>query len=453
MDGIPKRCGRLPDWEETMKKKYTALGCALALSLQTVAPVFAREDVQDVQAPMQDETMAAGNGDIVNESDFVIVDRKEDSQEITQRDAVAMYRLYNPNSGEHFYTEDKDEKNALVTMGWIFEGIGWYAPRTSQTPVYRLYNPNAGDHHYTIDENEKNALESMGWIYEKIGWYSDDANEVPVYRQYNPNAETGSHNYTVDSNENAALIKAGWNEEGIGWSALSLNCPPQSVIQELESMSGEYEQLLKARAADNLKLDDLMDKGLQITSLINALSTQFENRYFLFQNGNLVGYTAKNDSTIQSSGLNGGKVLVLQPRKKRAQSASSSADYKLQGEGLFIRSGSGKLRLQAAAGTIANGSLNGNVAGYTYNEDPNNAYEEMSSGPAADNLMNGHIVKHTHYLRASTPRMMDFDWYMDVENGTAKYEKIGDYYYVCHSPTINVYYDYIPQNLNFWPSN
>ena len=30
-----------------------------------------------------------------------------------------MHRLYNPNSGEHFYTEDTNEKNWLVSLGWI----------------------------------------------------------------------------------------------------------------------------------------------------------------------------------------------------------------------------------------------------------------------------------------------------------------------------------------------
>ena len=35
-----------------------------------------------------------------------------------------MYRLYNPNSGEHFYTADADEKGNLVRVGWRYEGIG-----------------------------------------------------------------------------------------------------------------------------------------------------------------------------------------------------------------------------------------------------------------------------------------------------------------------------------------
>ena len=49
-----------------------------------------------------------------------------------------MYRIYNPNSGEHFYTSDKVEKDHLVSLGWKYEGIGWKAPTISNYPVYRL---------------------------------------------------------------------------------------------------------------------------------------------------------------------------------------------------------------------------------------------------------------------------------------------------------------------------
>ena len=133
---------------------------------------------------------------------------------------IDMYRLYNPNSGEHFYTKDELEKAGLVKEGWRDEGIGWIAPVTSKTPVYRLYNPNAGDHHYTMKEEEKDNLISAGWNYEGIGWYSDDEKTIPVYREYNPNAVTGTHNYTTDKAEHDGLVKAGWNDEGIGWYAI-----------------------------------------------------------------------------------------------------------------------------------------------------------------------------------------------------------------------------------------
>ena len=128
-----------------------------------------------------------------------------------------MYRLYNPNSGEHFYTANRGERDATVAAGWNYEGHGWNAPVTSNTPVYRLYNANVGDHHYTPSKNERDTLLKIGWKDEGIGWYSDDAKGVPLYRQYNPNAVTGTHNYTTSKSENDTLASLGWKPEGIGW--------------------------------------------------------------------------------------------------------------------------------------------------------------------------------------------------------------------------------------------
>ncbi len=134
---------------------------------------------------------------------------------------TAMYRVYNPNSGEHFYTASAAERNHLVKVGWNAEGIGWYAPTRSAFPVYRLYNPNAGDHHYTLNYGEMRYLKSVGWSYEGIGWYSDANKSVPVYRQYNPNARTGSHNFTVSPGENKKLVTLGWKAEGVAWYGVS----------------------------------------------------------------------------------------------------------------------------------------------------------------------------------------------------------------------------------------
>lgn len=130
-----------------------------------------------------------------------------------------MYRLYNPNTGEHFYTASLGEAKHVAEAGWRWEGIGWVAPASSGTPVYRLYNPNAGDHHYTTSAAEKDLLVKVGWRYEGIGWYSDANDALPVYRQYNPNAKSGAHNFTQNGYEDQALARAGWRSEGIGWYA------------------------------------------------------------------------------------------------------------------------------------------------------------------------------------------------------------------------------------------
>lgn len=126
----------------------------------------------------------------------------------------AMYRLYNPNSGEHFYTANASERDKVRNAGWRYEGVGWQAPK-SGTPVYRLYNPNAGDHHYTPHAYEKDHLIKVGWRYEGVSWYSGGSK--PLYRLYNPNAKAGAHHYTLLQSERNNLIKQGWRNEGIGW--------------------------------------------------------------------------------------------------------------------------------------------------------------------------------------------------------------------------------------------
>lgn len=126
-----------------------------------------------------------------------------------------MYRLYNPNSGEHFYTGNAGERDHLQSVGWTYEGIGWKSPVKSNTPVYRLYNPNSGLHHYTMNQGERNTLIGLGWRDEGIGWYSDDCRRNIVYREYNPNS--GQHNYTTSRLEHAYLMSLGWHDESYGW--------------------------------------------------------------------------------------------------------------------------------------------------------------------------------------------------------------------------------------------
>ena len=129
----------------------------------------------------------------------------------------SMYRIYNPNSGEHFYTMSTDEKDNLVNLGWNDEGIGWTAPLASTAPVYRLYNANGGEHHYTMDKDERDELVSLGWNDEGIGWYSDANESVKLYREYNPNAFANNHNYTTSADEHEHLLSLGWKNEDTAW--------------------------------------------------------------------------------------------------------------------------------------------------------------------------------------------------------------------------------------------
>ena len=132
-------------------------------------------------------------------------------------ETTPMYRLYNPNSGEHFYTGSVEERDNLVEAGWQYEGIAWNAPVHEGAPVYRVYNPNSGDHHYTMSKDEVDMLVDLGWIYEGVAWNSASEDHIPQFRLYNPNADCGSHHYTSSMEEREYLVSLGWIYEGIGW--------------------------------------------------------------------------------------------------------------------------------------------------------------------------------------------------------------------------------------------
>ncbi len=127
-----------------------------------------------------------------------------------------MYRLYNPWSGEHFYTADPAERDSVEAAGWTYEGVGWDAPLMGDA-VYRVYNSYAGEHHYTLKADERDELIAAGWTDEGTGWFSDPNEAVPLYREYNPNMFSCNHNYTTDWEEHDGLVALGWQDEGYAW--------------------------------------------------------------------------------------------------------------------------------------------------------------------------------------------------------------------------------------------
>lgn len=204
------------------KKKFYAVLTALFVAAALPETAFAGE--------MEPASYAeADNGDLVSIYEQALSDASREAPEdryaeddlagVSTAGTEYIYRVYNPNSGEHFYTKNANEKNMLVSLGWRYEGVAWSALTEGGKPVYRLYNPNTGDHHYTLSAGERDAIVKVGWRDEGIAWYAEDTSDIPVYRLYNPNARTGIHHYTTSGGERGALIRIGWRDEGIGWYA------------------------------------------------------------------------------------------------------------------------------------------------------------------------------------------------------------------------------------------
>ena len=138
-----------------------------------------------------------------------------------------MYRVYNPNSGEHLYTRDKAEYDMLGKIGWHQENIGWYSPEKGEE-VYRLYNPNSGEHFYTMNADEYEHLAKVGWKKEGTAFYSNSKAGLPnsgalaIYRLFNPNEKgAGSHHFTTNLDEIKHLVSLGWKYEGLAFYGLS----------------------------------------------------------------------------------------------------------------------------------------------------------------------------------------------------------------------------------------
>jgi outer membrane protein assembly factor BamB len=135
---------------------------------------------------------------------------------------LPLYRLFNPTSGEHFYTTDSNELNTLTARGLFrSEGIPGYLGHTSGSgllAVYRLFNPTSGEHFYTTDANEESTLVAKGLfrLESVIGYVSSASGSglSPLYRLFNPTS--GEHFYTTDQNEENTLTSLGiFRSEGV----------------------------------------------------------------------------------------------------------------------------------------------------------------------------------------------------------------------------------------------
>ena len=137
----------------------------------------------------------------------------------------ALFRLYHPISGDHFYTTSLAERdNAIANLGYTSEGIACYV---FDTPVggatgelFRLYHPISGDHFYTISDVERqSAIDQSGYGYEQVACYVEVtpvAGTTPFYRL----GSNSEHFYTTSAGERDAVLH---NPALVGLESIWLN--------------------------------------------------------------------------------------------------------------------------------------------------------------------------------------------------------------------------------------
>ena len=107
--------------------------------------------------------------------------------------ATDIYRLFNPTTGKHFFTANKQEADTAAGAGYSMEGVAGEAYTTARpgtTAVERYYNPAIGAHLYTSSPQEQETLPGLGYTREGTAFYTPNqtfeaANKIDqAYEKY-----------------------------------------------------------------------------------------------------------------------------------------------------------------------------------------------------------------------------------------------------------------------------
>jgi hypothetical protein len=125
-----------------------------------------------------------------------------------------MFRAYNPDSGDHFFTTSLAEFENAILNGFNDEttnstGFGVLPIQFSGSlPLYRMYNPNAGLHYYTIDFVERDSLIGNGYLFEKVeGFLFTSRTDATVEIRRIYNVVEGGHLFTESPAIRDAIVQ------------------------------------------------------------------------------------------------------------------------------------------------------------------------------------------------------------------------------------------------------
>jgi hypothetical protein len=208
---------------------------------------------------------------------------------------VRMYRAYHPTADDHFFTTSRREFDNAVAHGYQDETTGkaGFTVLDGQAEgtkaLLRLYNRSSGDHYYTANANECDALVRQGWTFENVEGYVYEkmagADTTQLFHLYN--RQSGSHLYTENPYVRNEILESHadvWKEhsslgfaQGVDKAGLrdnftvvdrfELKSPDgqQSIVLQPHS---EYRSSLQAEIVGTLRIDE---HGVRI----EAIGAQF----------------------------------------------------------------------------------------------------------------------------------------------------------------------------------
>ncbi|WP_125982566.1 InlB B-repeat-containing protein [Bifidobacterium goeldii] len=230
----------LATWTETDKSAYADAKGAVDLTRDQneytrqswIEYTDAYNDITDGDGEQSDGSFNGSDFDY----DQATKDLKAAQKKLVQKADTKMYVLYNKNNSDHLYTTSLDEYNGLGKLGWNAQGVSFKVTLNKapySAAIYRVYNPNSGEHLFLQKGEAANAV-AHGWTYDEpstdqtpsdlpTGW--KDGDPIPFFytpqnatttlnRLFNPNArDAGSHYYTANAGETKILVGFGWKLE------------------------------------------------------------------------------------------------------------------------------------------------------------------------------------------------------------------------------------------------
>jgi hypothetical protein len=214
---------------------------------------------------------------------------------------VPLYRLLNPVTEDHFYTQSANERDrAVSSAGYQYERIACYifsAQKAGTLPLLRLNHPWYVDHFYTTDAAEAaDAVHKYGYDPEEpVGFVYPDGPLPPMdttalYRLMNDKAV--DHFYTTDDRERQdAITDAGYREEEVkvagyvpkeGHDRLHLDWLSQQFHQHFSDLPLSCEQVdervRQVRICIEVLRSYVSHKKILNANLENSLQSEFKRR-------------------------------------------------------------------------------------------------------------------------------------------------------------------------------
>jgi len=143
---------------------------------------------------------------------------------------TAVYRFFDTQTGDHFYTTSTAEKAQIQqTMPWFtYEGTPWATPvkGAGTVDVFRFLDTSSNAHFFTTSASERDQIikTSPSYKYEGVAFeaYADASAPGTVTLERFFNTQTGQHHFAGNAEEAAGInygaAGPGWVDEGKGFT-------------------------------------------------------------------------------------------------------------------------------------------------------------------------------------------------------------------------------------------